>query len=124
MNLLTLALCRVRLVLSWAGEFMPRHPVSPPLKSTFEGVYQTIAQQPNARTPELETTGGVRFVAEAKATTDGRRFVSLPHSNRIYEDDWGFTANSMGKDGQRIGQYAVPLDEWVRSLLMNMKTGL
>src|ERR1022692_4854176 len=95
---------------------MPRHPLSPPLKSTFEHVYQTVAQQPNKRTPELVTTGGVRFVAEAKETTDRRRFVSLPHINRIYEEDWGFTANSMGKDGQRIGQYAVPLDEWVRSL--------
>jgi hypothetical protein len=95
---------------------MPRHPLSPPLKSTFERVYQAIAQQPNDHTPELVTTGGVRFVAEAKEATDGRRFVSLPHSNRIYEEDWGFTANSMGKDGQRIGQYAVPLDEWVQSL--------
>ena len=91
---------------------MPRHPLSPPLKSTFEHVYQAVAQQPNKRTPELVTTGGVRFVAEAKETTDRRRFVSLPHSNRIYEEDWGFSANSMGKDGQRIGQYAVPIDNW------------
>jgi hypothetical protein len=95
---------------------MARHLLSPPLKSTFECVFQVIAQQPNKRSPELITTGGVRFVAEVKETTDGRQFVSLPHSNRIYKEDWGFTANSMGKEGQRIGQYAVPLDEWVRSL--------
>src|SRR5271169_3311623 len=94
---------------------MPRRPLSPPLKSTFAGVYQAIAQQPNKCTPELVTTRGVRFVAEAKETKDRRQFVSLPHSNRIYEEDWGFTANSMGKDGQRIGQYSVPLDEWVRN---------
>jgi hypothetical protein len=98
---------------------MPRHLLSPPLKSTFERTYEALGQQPNKRTPELVTTGGVRFVAEAKETTDSRRFVSLPHSNRIYEEDWGFTANSMGKDGQRIGQYAVPLDEWVQSLGTN-----
>ena len=95
---------------------MPRHLLSPPLKSTFGRVYRAIALQPNKRSPELVTTGGVRFVAEAKETTDRRRFVSLPHSNRIYEEDWGFTANRMGREGQRIGQYAVPLDEWVRSL--------
>lgn len=97
---------------------MPRHPLSPPLQSTFENVYLAVARQPNRRTPELVTTGGGRFVAEAKETTDGRRFVFLPHSNRIYEEDWGFTANKMGKDGQRIGQYAVPLDKWARSLVI------
>ena len=102
--------------LRFSLKVMPRHPLSPPLKSTFEHVYQAIAQRPAKRTPELVTTGGVRFVAEAKETMDARRFVSLPHSNRIYEEDWGFTANSMGKDGQRIGQYAVPLDKWARSL--------
>jgi len=94
---------------------MPRHSISPRLKSTFERVYRVIMQQPNDRTAELVTTGGVPFFAESKETTDGRRFISLPHNNRIYEEDWGFTANRMGKDGQRIGQYAVPLDKWVRS---------
>ena len=53
---------------------MPRQSISPPLKSTVDRVYQTIAQQSNARTPELETTRGVRFFAEAKQATDGRRF--------------------------------------------------
>ena len=78
---------------------MARHPLSPPLKSSFERVLQVIAQQPNKRTPELITTGGVRFVAEVKETRDGRQFVSLPHSNRIYLEDWGFKANRMGKEG-------------------------
>jgi len=52
------------------------------------------------------------FEAEAKLARDGRRFISLPHNNRIYQNDWGYMANSMGNDGQRIGQYSVPLDEW------------
>jgi hypothetical protein len=95
---------------------MLRQPISPPLKATFDLLYRAILQQPNARTPELTTTRGVSFFAEAKETTDERRFISLPHNNRIYEDDWGFAANSMGKDGQRIGQYSVPLDQWVQSL--------
>ena len=95
---------------------MPWQPISPSLESKFDGVYHAIKQQLNARTPELETTGGVRFVAEAKETMDGRQFISLPHSNRIYENDWGFTANSMGMDGQRMAQYSVPLDQWVRTL--------
>ena len=61
----------------------------------------------------MTTTGGVNFVAEAKTTRDNRRFISLPHNNRIYEDDWGFRTNCMGKDGQGIGQCAVPLDNWI-----------
>ena len=94
-----------------------RVPINPPLSLSFDEVYQAISKQPGKRTPKLETTGrviGVIFEAEAKLTRDGRRFISLPHNNRIYEDDWGYMANSMGKDGQRIGQYSVPLDEWAR----------
>jgi phosphoribosylformylglycinamidine (FGAM) synthase-like amidotransferase family enzyme len=95
---------------------MPRLQINPPLSRTFDEVYRAISTQPRARTPELSTTGGVRFVAGAAVTQDGRRFVSLPHSNRIYEDDWGYRSNSMGKDGQRIGQYSVPIDEWASRL--------
>jgi len=88
--------------------------ISPPLESTFDQVYQCIAAQPGQRTAPLQTTGGVGFVAEAKTAGDGRRFISLPHNNRIYEHDWGYTSNGMGKNGQRIGHYSVPLDEWAR----------
>jgi len=88
--------------------------INPPLSLSFDAVYLIISKQPSKRTPKLETTGGVIFEAEAKLTSDGRRFISLPHNNRIYEDDWGYMANSMGNDGQRIGQYAVPLDKWGR----------
>ena len=55
------------------------------------------------------------FDAQAKVAEDGRRFISLPHSNRIYEGDWGYMTNSMGKNGQRIGHYSVPLDEWAKN---------
>jgi hypothetical protein len=69
-----------------------------------------------SQTPTLQTTGGVPFVAEAKQAKDGRLFISLPHNNRIYEEDWGYRTNNMGKDGQRIGQYSVPLDKWASGL--------
>ncbi len=43
-------------------------------------------------------------------------FISLPHNNRIYENDWGYRSNSMGKDGQRIGHYSIPIDDWASRL--------
>ena len=95
---------------------MRRKQIDPPLNSTFNEVYRTILSQPGAQTPGLITTGGVPFVAEAKKTRDGRKFISLPHSNRIYKNDWGYMTNSMGKDGQRIGHYSMPLDEWIARL--------
>jgi hypothetical protein len=95
---------------------MPRHPINPPPTLSFDDACRAITRWPGQRTPELRTTGGVSFVAEAAVTTDGRRFISLPHNNRIYEADWGYRTNSMGKDGQRIGQYSVPLDEWASRL--------
>jgi hypothetical protein len=67
---------------------------------------------PNYTVYGLKTTGGVLFEAKALRTRDGRRFIALPHNNRIYEHDWGFVTNHMGRDGQRIGHYARPLDEW------------
>jgi hypothetical protein len=91
---------------------MLRDLIKPSLTQPFDEIYQTIASQPSQKTPTLVTTGGVPFVAEAKVAQDGRRFISLPHNNRIYEGDWGYKVNSMGKDGQRIAQYSVPLDQW------------
>ena len=95
---------------------MKREKIFPPLKMNFDTVFQAILKQPHSKTPELVTTGGITFVAEARHTRDGRRFISLPHSNRVYEADWGYRSNGMGKDGQRIGQYAMPIDEWARGL--------
>jgi hypothetical protein len=90
--------------------------IDPPLKMCFDDVYKTITLQPNSQTPELITTGGVPFIAEAKFSQDGRQFISLPHNNRIYNYDWGYRSNSMGKDGQRIGQYSKPIDDWAGRL--------
>jgi hypothetical protein len=92
---------------------MKRSLIDPPLKMKFDDVYKAITYTPE---PELLTTGGVPFVAESKFTRDGRRFISLPHNNRIYEDDWGYRSNSMGKDGQRIGHYSKPIDDWASKL--------
>ena len=102
---------------------MERTPINPKLSNTFVYVYQLICSLTGKRTPNLVTTGGVLFNAEAKVTKDGRRFISLPHNNRIYENDWGFMSNSMGKVGQRIGQYSVPLDTWA-ALRSNFTTDL
>ena len=95
---------------------MHRRLIDPPLRMRFDEVYEAISQEPGAQTPELFTTGGVSFIAEAKCTRDGRRFISLPHNNRIYEHDWGYTSNSMGEDGQRIGHYSKPIDDWADRL--------
>jgi hypothetical protein len=95
---------------------MKRDLIYPPLRLTFDEVFEGISKQPESKTPELVTTGHVPFAAEAKYTLDGRRFIALPHNNRIYENDWGYRSNHMGKTGQRIGQYAVPIDEWARRL--------
>jgi len=91
---------------------MKRPLIDPPLKMSFDDVYKAITMHANSQTPELLTTGGVPFVAEAKFAKDDRRFISLPHNNRIYKDDWRYRSNSMGKDGQRIGQYSKPIDDW------------
>ncbi|MBI5896993.1 MAG: hypothetical protein HZB24_13655 [Desulfobacterales bacterium] len=95
---------------------MKRAVILPPLKLSFDEVFEAISKQPKSQTPELLTTGHALFVAQAKNTRDGRRFISLPHSNRIYEDDWGYRTNGMGKDGQRIEPYAVSIDNWAKRL--------
>ena len=91
---------------------MGRRQIEPNLMLPFDQVFQIISRQPDGRTPQLQTTGGVNFLAEAKVTRDGRPYIALPHSNRIYASDWGYQSNAMGRDGQRIGQYSVPLDFW------------
>jgi len=92
---------------------MDRKLINPPHQKSFDDVYAAIHGQVQHKTPDLRTTGkGVSFIAEAKIAGDGRKFISLPHDNRIYKGDWDFTSNSMGIDGQRIAQYSVPLDQW------------
>ncbi len=91
---------------------MSRKRMSPPLKSSFLQVYMALKSLPNQEVVGLVTTGGIKFEARAGSTRDNRIYIGLPHNNRIYQDDWGFMTNSMGQDGQRIGHYARPLDEW------------
>ncbi len=95
---------------------MSRKQITPSLICSFAQVYAAIKSAPNHRVEGLKTTGGVQFEATAKITGDGREFIELPHNNRIYKTDWGFMVNDMGKDGQRIGHYARPLDEWCLAL--------
>jgi hypothetical protein len=76
------------------------------INSTFDEVYDWLKQSGEKH---LSTTGNKEFTASADLTIDGRKFLSFPHSNRAYREDWGFRKNSMGRDGQRIGQYCVPL---------------
>lgn len=92
---------------------MTRTLIDPPLDVSFDFAYQAILSQPNQQTPALETTGGVIFIAEAATAKDGRRFIKLPHDNRIYENDWGYSSNHMGIEGQRIAQYSIPLSIWL-----------
>jgi hypothetical protein len=91
--------------------------MDPPLTHSFRKVYDAIKEQSGNTITGLSTTGrGIEFMGKADLTRDGRQFINLPHNNRIYEKDWGYTTNSMGDDGQRIGQYARPLDDWFDKL--------
>ncbi len=80
------------------------------IESSFSDIYEFINEQPQATLTGMLTTGGVSFSCEAKTTKDGRKFIMLPHNNRIYESDWGYYFNDMGKTGQRIGQYSIPIN--------------
>ena len=95
---------------------MARRQMDPPPQCTFDQIYQALQNMPSQLVIGLITTGGVPFEASASETLDGRKFINLPHNNRIYRGDWGLMNNSMGKDGQRIGQYARPLDKWCTGL--------
>ena len=95
---------------------MKRAVILPPLKLSFDEVFEAISKQTNAQTPELLTHGHALFVAQAKRTRDDRRFIALPQGNRIYEEDWGFRNNGIGKEGQRVDNYAVSIDNWAKKL--------
>jgi len=86
------------------------------IKTAFSEIYEFIKKQPEATLLGLQTTGGVPFSCEAKSTKDKRQFINLSHNNRIYEADWGSYFNDMGKTGQRIGQYSIPInDKYLKS---------
>jgi|GEM_PF-2270084 len=78
--------------------------------SSFDDVFSWVQDRGEVRS--LYTTGQVSFSVSAKMTKlDERKFLSLPHGNRVYEGDWGFRRNVYGKDGQRIGQYCLPIEQ-------------
>ena len=87
----------------------------PQSMATFDQIY-TMLLQCRGKECTLMTTGGVEFVATAataqRVNLPDKRFISLPHNNRIYSCCWGNQSNHMGNEGQRIGQYSRPLDEW------------
>lgn len=83
------------------------------IDSTFSEIYNWIDSQEGL--DGLKTTRGVAFNVIAKTAKDGRRFLSLPHGNRVYEGDWGSQCNSMNSGGQWIGQYCLPIHMKFRS---------
>ena len=89
--------------------------MSPPPEATFDQVYNLLASK-RGEEPSLSTRRGTGFIPIADVAPNTRlpdkRFISLPSSNRIYSCCWGNQSNHMGKVGQRIGQYAHPLDRW------------
>ena len=87
--------------------------------SNFDVAFKAISSQPHKRVTGLRTTGGVTFNADAKTSPKVGKFILLPHNNRIYPCCWGNTNNHMGKEGQRIGQYTRPIDEWCQKQLKN-----
>ena len=82
----------------------------------FDKVFEAISSQPQKKVTELKTTGGLNFIAEAVTSPNVGQFILLTHGNRIYPCCWGNTNNHMGKEGQRIGQYARPIDEWCQKI--------
>ena len=55
------------------------------------------------------TCQDVHFAIASESSEVGK-FIQLPYNNRISPCCWGNQTNHMGKDGQRIGQYSIPLD--------------
>jgi len=88
----------------------------PPLINQFEQVFEALKQEVNGKIIGLKTTGGVDFSARAAISPSVGPYIELPHNNRIYPCCWGNTCNHMGKQGQRIGQYARSLDAWYQEL--------
>ena len=91
--------------------------IDPPLKCTFDEVYNNILLQPDQKVTGLFSTGdSIEFQAEARQTDDVGKYILLSHGNRIYPCCWGNQINHY-KGGQRIGQYSKPLDEWCKKKL-------
>jgi hypothetical protein len=61
---------------------MPRRQIDPPLKCTFQQVYDAIGATPHKEIAGLWTTGGGAFWALAPKGRDGKKYIALPHKNR------------------------------------------
>jgi signal transduction histidine kinase len=98
--------------------------IDPPLKCSFDQIYDMLLLQNERKISGLFTTGDKRaeFQAEAKETDEVGKFILLSHGNRIYPCCWGNRVNHMESGGQRIGQYSRPLDNWCSDLLKSNKT--
>jgi hypothetical protein len=62
------------------------------IATIFDKIWNFINDQPTATLTGLQTTGGKGFSCQAKITRDQRKYISLPHSNRVYESDWAITS--------------------------------
>ena len=67
---------------------MPRGRIEE-IQTSFDVIFEYLLSLPNQSVNDLITIGGVTFSARATTAMDGRRFIELPHNNRIYEADWG-----------------------------------
>jgi signal transduction histidine kinase len=88
--------------------------IDPPLKCSFDQVYDVLLLLPEKKITGLFTTGDkhAEFQAEAKETDEVGKFILLSHGNRIYPCCWGNNVNHFEGGGQRIGHYSQPLDDW------------
>ncbi|SIT51350.1 conserved hypothetical protein [Paraburkholderia piptadeniae] len=86
-----------------------------PVLTNFARAHAVLSRQDNA-TVMLRTRRGTPFSASARNRRDGTPVIVFSHNNLVHPSDWGYTCNSYGKAGQRIGQYVAQLDAWVASL--------
>jgi len=93
-----------------------RPKVNPPLKCSFDQVYELLLLQPEKKVTGLFTSDNSEFEAIGKSSDKVGKFIALPYDNRIYPGDWGFQVNRYKSGGQRIGQYSKSLDEWCLAL--------
>ena len=91
--------------------------IKPALICTFEQVYECLLSYPDRKVTNLQTSRGNIFIAMASESSEVGKFIQLPHNNRIYPCCWGNQTNHMGKDGQRIGQYSISLDQWCNGII-------
>ncbi len=88
------------------------------LNCTFDQVYECLLNSQDKMVTNLKTSRENTFFAIAAESSEVGKFIQLPQKNRIYPCCWGNQTNHMGKDGQRIGQYSIPLDQWCKDMIV------